>query len=50
MPHDNVDMNGTVIEPDEGFLKVEAELVHMLERDRCFIGGVRCKECNNADE
>ncbi len=50
LPHDNVDMNGTVMESDEGFLKVEAELIDTLERDRSFIGGVRCKESNNVNE
>ena len=50
MPHDKVDMNGTVMEPDAGCLKVEAEFFDTLERGRCFIGGVRCKESNNVDE
>ena len=50
MQHDKVDMNETVMEPDEGFLKVEAELIDTLERERCFIGGVRCKECSNIDD
>ncbi len=43
MPHDTVDMDGTVREPDEGFLMVEAELVDTLNRVRCFIGSIRCK-------
>ncbi len=43
-------MNGPVMGSDEAFLKVEAELVDQIERDRCFIGGVRCKEFNNIDE
>ena len=50
MPHGKVDMNGTVMESDPGFLKVEAELFDTLERGRCFIGGVKSKESNNVDE
>ncbi len=50
MQHDNVDLNGTFIGSDEGFLKVKAELVDTPVRDRCFIGGVGCKESNRVYE
>ncbi len=49
MPHDNVYMNGTFIEPNERFLKVDAEPVHTIERDRYFLGSVRCKKSSNVD-